>query len=136
MPANRIFIFSPFFSIKIICISNSFTKSSIITNTTIWLFEYISFTSVLTSTIKTYSTPFIVSKTKRRNNIKITKFLTNSISKNSRTTRIIMRRKYSNSFKNLLIYPIIWTTFSFTISSKFKFFYCMLTNIRISNNII
>jgi hypothetical protein len=47
-------------------------KSFIIMNTTIWLFEYISFTSVLTSTIRTYLTPFIISKFKRTNNIPIT----------------------------------------------------------------
>jgi hypothetical protein len=45
-----------------------------------------------------------------------------------------MRSKYSNSFNYLLIHPIIWTTFSITISSKFKFFNSMFTNITFSNN--
>lgn len=134
MPANRIFIFSPFFSIKTISISSSFTKSSIIMNTTIWFFKYIKFTSVLTSTIRTYLAPFIISKSKRTNNILITKSFNKVNFIWSRTTRITMRSKYSNSFNYLLIHPIIWTTFSITISSKFKFFNSMFTNITFSNN--
>lgn len=135
MPTNRIFIFSPFFSSKTISTSNSFSKSSVIMNTTICLFEDISFTSILASTIRTYLIPFIVGKTKRANNIPFTKFLNKMNFPRGRSTRITMRSKYSNSFKNLFIYPIIWATYTFSITSNFKFFNCMFTKITMLNNI-
>lgn len=135
-PINSIFIFSPFFSSKTISFNRFFSKSSIITNIAIWLFKNITFANILTSTISTYLLPFIISKSKRANNIPITKFLNKINFKRSRTTTITMRSKYSNSFNYLLIPLIIWTTFIITVSSKFKFSNSMLANIRIINNII
>lgn len=136
MPSNIFIILFPSLSIKTISTNRIFTKSIYIMNRTIRVFKYRTFAFILRSTISTNLLPFIILKSKRRNNIPTTKTFNKIYFPRSRTTRITMRSKHSNSFKNLLIYPIIWATFSFTISSKFKFFYCMLTNIRISNNII
>lgn len=134
MPSNTFIIIFPSLSIKTISTNRLFTKSIYIINKTIRLFKYRTFTLILTRTIFTNANPFIVFKSKRRNNISITKSLSKIYFPRSRSTRIIMRSKYCNSFKNLLIYPIIRTTFSLTITSKFKFFNSMFTNITLFNN--
>lgn len=103
-------------------------------NTTVRVFKETTFTVILTSTVFANNIPFIISKSKRSKNIKITKTFNKVNFPRSRMTTITMRSKNYNSFKNLMIHPICRFISIRSITSKFKFFYSMLANITIFNN--
>lgn len=103
-------------------------------NTTIRVFKETTFALILTSTVFANNIPFIISKSKRSKNIKITKTFNKVDFPRSRMSTIAVRSKNSNSFKNLMIHPICRSITIRSITSKFKFAYSMLANITVFNN--